>query len=106
MAFPGFDDMTITRKLTRSHQKINGIFVPKTITADRLKIEIPINKISATYNKDNKVNKLVTVFAFAPAIKTDYKCRYRDRASASYKTLYTLTCKLFASKFVPRHSYT
>jgi len=31
--------------------------------ADRLKIEIPIIKLSATYNKDNKVNKLVTLFA-------------------------------------------
>ena len=36
------------------------------VTTDKLKIEIPINKknlISATYNKVNKVNKLVTVFA-------------------------------------------
>jgi hypothetical protein len=69
MAFSGFDDMTNTRKFTRSHQKFNGICAPMTITADRLKIEIPINieipnnETGATYNKDNKVNKLVTVFA-------------------------------------------
>jgi len=106
MTYSGFDNMTITGKNPFSYQKINGICALKTITADNLKIEIPIIKISATYNKDNKVNKLVTVFAFAPAIRTDYNCRYRDRASVSYKTLYTLTCKLLASKFVPRHSYT
>jgi len=63
MAFPDFNDMIITRKFTRSNQKLDGICAPMTITVDRLKIEIPINKISATYNKDNKVNKLVTVFA-------------------------------------------
>ena len=28
-----------------------------------------------------------------------------DRASASYKTLYTLTCDLLTIKLVPRHSY-
>jgi len=64
MAFSGFDNMTITGKNRLSHQKINGTCSPKTMTADRLKIEIPINiNNSATYNKDNKVNKLVTVFA-------------------------------------------
>jgi hypothetical protein len=67
MTYSGFDDMTITRKFTKFHQKINGICARTTITADNLKIEIPINKIkiSATYNKDNKVNKLVTVFAIS-----------------------------------------
>jgi len=54
--------MTYTRKYSKSHQKINGTCDFETTPADRLKIEIPINKISATYNKDNKVNKLVTVF--------------------------------------------
>ena len=54
--------MTFKRKIPISKQKINGICALKTISADNLKIEIPI-KISATYNKDNKVNKLVTVFA-------------------------------------------
>ena len=55
--------MTFTGKHPLSHQKTNGISALKTIPADNLKIEIPINKTSATHNKDNKVNKLVTVFA-------------------------------------------
>ena len=63
MIFSGFDNMTSTRKSTTSHQKINGTYTPNITFADNLKIEIPINKISATYNKDNTVNKLVTVFA-------------------------------------------
>jgi hypothetical protein len=70
MTFSSFDDMAITRKFTISHQKLNGICAPMTITADKLKIEIPINKLtSATYNKDNKVNKLVTVFAVTSCTK-------------------------------------
>jgi hypothetical protein len=64
MTFSGFDNMTITEKNSFSYQKITGILTSETATADNLKIEIPINKIkSATYNKDNKVNKLVMVFA-------------------------------------------
>jgi hypothetical protein len=64
MTFSGFDNMIITRKNSFSYQKITRILTSETIPADNLKIEIPINKIkSATYNKDNKVNKLVTVFA-------------------------------------------
>jgi hypothetical protein len=55
--------MTITGKHPLSHQKTNGISTPKTIPADNVKIEIPINKTCATHNKDNKVNKLVTAFA-------------------------------------------
>jgi len=64
MTFSGFDNMTFTGGNPFSNQKINWTSTPMTIPADNLKIEIPINKrISATYNKDNKVNKLVTVFA-------------------------------------------
>ena len=64
MTNSGSDNMTFTGKNLLSHQKINRICSPKTMTADRLKIEIPINiNNSATSNKDNKVNKLVTVFA-------------------------------------------
>ena len=63
MILSGFDNMTIREKNPLSYQKINGTSVFETITGDNLKIEIPIIKISATYNKDNKVNKLVTVFA-------------------------------------------
>ena len=57
--------MTKTRKYCSSYQKINGICTLKIISDDNLKIEIPINIIltGATYNKDNTVNKLVTVFA-------------------------------------------
>jgi len=54
--------MTYTRKYSKSHQKINGTCDFEIIPADRLKIEIPINKISATYNTDGIINKLVTVF--------------------------------------------
>lgn len=66
MAYFGFDNMTVTGKNLSSHQKIKGICALMTMTADNLKIEIPIIidiVNSATYNKDNKVNKLVTVFA-------------------------------------------
>lgn len=70
MTNSGFDNMTFTRENPLSHQKINGTSTPMTIPADNLKIEIPINKInSATYNKDNKVNKLVTVFAVTSCTK-------------------------------------
>ena len=62
MTYSGFDNMTFTGENTVSHQKINRTCDFETTPADKLKIEIPI-KISATYNKDNKVNKLVTVFA-------------------------------------------
>jgi hypothetical protein len=63
MTNSGFDNITFKGKNPLPHQKINDTFVLKTISVDNLKIEIPINKISATYNKVNKVNKLVTVFA-------------------------------------------
>jgi hypothetical protein len=62
MTLSGSDNMTFTGKNPLPHQKTNKTCNFDTIPADRLKIEIPI-KISATYNKDNKVNKLVTVFA-------------------------------------------
>jgi len=56
--------MTFIRENPSPYQKINGTCYFGTTPVDKLKIEIPINKItSATYNKDNKVNKLVTVFA-------------------------------------------
>jgi hypothetical protein len=64
MAFPGFDNMIITRKFTRSNQKINGICTPMTINADRLKIEIPINILIERYVQQACIsNLLVTVFA-------------------------------------------
>ncbi len=64
MTFPSFDNMTFIGKNLLPYQKINRTCGFGTAPADRLKIEIPINKInSATYNTDNKVNKLVTVFA-------------------------------------------
>jgi len=63
MTFTDFDNITFKEKVTLSHQKTNRTSALEKALADKLKIEIPINKISATYNKDNKVNKLVTVFA-------------------------------------------
>jgi len=66
MTFSGFGNMTFTGKNPLSHQKINRTCYFEITPTDKLKIEIPINKISATYNKVNKVNKLVTVFAVGP----------------------------------------
>lgn len=64
MTFPSFDNVTFIGKNLLPYQKTNRTCGFGTAPADRLKIEIPINKIiSATYNTDNKVNKLVTVFA-------------------------------------------
>ena len=66
MTFSDLDNMTFKEKRTLSHQKENRISDIETTSEDNRKIEIPINKknlTSATYNKDNKVNKLVTVFA-------------------------------------------
>jgi hypothetical protein len=106
MAYIGFDKMTITRKNLFSYQKITGILTSETMTADNLKIEIPINKIkSAPYNKVNKVNKLVTVFAFAPAIKTNYNCRYRDRARTRLNHCSTVINTQPPIKPVPRNTY-
>lgn len=67
MTNSGFYNMISAEKNLWSNQKSNRTCYFPTTPADRLKIEILINKnkISATYNKDNKVNKLVTVFADA-----------------------------------------
>lgn len=42
------------------------------MTTSKLNIEIPINN-SATYNKVNKVNKLVTFFAFCSPLPRQYR---------------------------------
>ena len=63
MTFPSFDNMTFIGKNLLPYQKINRTCGFGTAPADRLKIEIPNNETGATYNTDNKVNKLVTVFA-------------------------------------------
>jgi len=65
MTFSGFDNITFIVKNPLSHQKIKRTCYFETTPDDKLKIEIPINreKLSATYNKVNKVNNLVTVFA-------------------------------------------
>jgi hypothetical protein len=64
MAYTGFDNMTITEKSPPSYQKLNGICALKTITADNLNIEIPINKLIKRYVQQACIsNLLVTVFA-------------------------------------------
>jgi hypothetical protein len=69
MTFSGFDNMTFIGKNLLPLQKIYRTCDLVTTPADRLKIEIPINieipnnETGAPYNKDNTVNKLVTVFA-------------------------------------------
>jgi len=74
MTNSAFDNMTFKGKNPLSNQKINRISGFETTPADKLKIEIPINKkkISATYNTDNKVNKLVTVFAVTSCTKDSF----------------------------------
>ena len=63
---------------------------------------------------DNKVNKLVTFFAFpaclrqsgrAPAAKTDFECTYRDRARTRLSQLRIGTNSRLPINLVPRHSY-
>jgi hypothetical protein len=69
MTFQSFDNMTFIGKNLLPYQKINRTCGFGTAPEDRLKIEIPINieiptnETGATSNTDNKVNKLVTVFA-------------------------------------------
>ena len=65
MTNSGFDNMTFKGKNPLSNQKINRISGFETTPADKRKIEIPINKkkVSATYNTDGIINKLVMVFA-------------------------------------------
>jgi hypothetical protein len=76
MTYSGFDNMTFTGKNPFSNQKLNTFCDIETIPVDKLKIEIPINKInSATYNKDNKGNKLVTVFASCSCIQDRFQLR-------------------------------
>jgi hypothetical protein len=63
MTVTGSDNITLIGKNPLPCQKINRTCGFETIPDDKLKIEIPNKKISATYNTVNKVNKLVTVFA-------------------------------------------
>jgi len=64
MTSSGLDSMTFVEKNLLPHQKINRTYSFGTAPSDKLKIEIPINKInSATYNTDGIINKLVMVFA-------------------------------------------
>jgi hypothetical protein len=64
MTFSDLDNMSFKGKILLPFQKIYGTCGFEITPADKLKIEIPINKInSATYNTDNKINRFVTVFA-------------------------------------------
>ena len=65
------NNMTFTGKNLLPYQKLNRTCGFGTAPADKLKIEILIKILtSATSNKDNKVNKLVTVFAVTSCTKT------------------------------------
>ena len=113
MTFSAFDNMTFIEKNLLFHQKINVSCGFETPPADKLNIEIPINKInSATYNTDGIINKLVMVFAFAPAPMTNlYNIIPRPRQCQSISKLHRdilhvtyqhCTAKLVMSiKFVP-----
>lgn len=59
------------------HKKIYRNYSFATLLDDRLKIENPKNKISATYNKVNKVNKLVTVFADSLSEQSQFPNQFR-----------------------------
>jgi hypothetical protein len=57
-----------------------------------------------TYNTDNKVNKLVMVFAFDPAPKIVFECSYRDRTLARLNHQCTGINSRPLINFVPRYS--
>ena len=59
---------------------------------------------NATHNTDNKVNKLVMVFAYVLASKTDFEYSYRDRSSARLKQLCTGINSQPLICIVPRYS--
>jgi len=61
-------------------------------------------KFSPTANTDNKVNLLVTVFAFTPASYNMTNNLIPRSRLCSFKTQCTLTYDLLATNIVPRHS--
>ena len=64
MTFSGFDNMTFKGKNPLPHQKINWTCGFETAPADKLKIEIPINKLIKRYVQQACIsNLLVTAFA-------------------------------------------
>ncbi len=96
MTISGFDNMIFKEKNLFSDKKSNMICDFETTPADRLKIEIPINKkkISATHNTDGSVNKLVTIFAF-------YSCFPESLSwSLNPDTLICPLCKFLYREFV------
>jgi hypothetical protein len=107
MTFSGFDNITSTGKSLFPQQKINRICAFETVPVDNLKSEIPINNNkSATSNKDNKVNKLVTVFALCPCTWTDLNCFIPRSHSDSQFNFVTGDSFLARKIIVPRNSYT
>src|SRR5665647_636314 len=55
-------------------------------------------------NADNKVNKLVMVFAFASAPKTDSDSSYRDRTLARLNHPYTVINSRPLTGIIPRYA--
>lgn len=82
MTFSGFDDMTISRIFPLSHQKLNGICAPMTITADRLKIEIPINKKTGLdiNLKIDKIMRNVQQACISNLLVTVFAARHLDKS--------------------------
>jgi hypothetical protein len=63
MIFSGFDNMSNTGEIPLSYQKLNGTCTLKTTSADKLRIEIPINIKKALRPTACISNSLVMVFA-------------------------------------------
>jgi hypothetical protein len=60
--------------------------------------------INTTFaNTDNKVNKLVMVFAFTPAPTTGFECSYRDRTFARLNQLCTGINSRPLTGIIPRY---
>jgi len=78
--FSGFDNMSYTRKYSKSHQKINGTYYFETTPADRFKIEIPINKILKITSPRSHLKKS----KFKPLLKIHFQNNQNKNDSAAW----------------------
>ncbi len=104
--FSAFDKMTADLKKLILHEKTEEFSATITVPADPLKIEIPTNRTGATHNKDNRVNKLVTVFALCPCTWIDLACFTPRPRTDSQFNFVNRESFLAREIIVPRNSYT